>query len=128
MKVLLLGTISLLFLFATRASADAPAKVLLPFGDAALWAVGLKEIADCKEKKCEEDSSFGIPQALKYALNNARIAVKHADEKSAEAAKKYATTLDKLLIRLEKFEEIEPGLLIVNLFISLIKYLFIMNK
>jgi len=93
----------------TETLADTPANVLIPFGESALWAAGLKEIEDCKDLKCDEESTFGIPQAMKYALNNARIVVKHVEEKNAGQAKKFAERIDKLLIELEKVEGMDQG-------------------
>lgn len=103
----------LLLCVSTRTFADTPAKVLIPFGEASLWAAGLKEIEDCKNLKCDEETTFGIPQAIKYALNNARIAVKHLEEEQSEAGNMYAEKIDKLLIELEKVEGMEQGILIV---------------
>ena len=99
----------LLLCASTRTFADTPAKVLIPFGEASLWAAGLKEVRDCRNLKCDEETTFGMPQVIKYALNNARIVVKHLDEKDSEAGGMYADEIDRLLIQLEKVEGMEQG-------------------
>ena len=111
MAMLLLFVVVLLSA-STNTFADTPANVLIPFGETAIWAAGLKAITDCKDLKCDEETTFGLPQTIKYALNNARIAVKHLDDKDAAAAQKFAENIDKLLINLEKVEGLDAGLFI----------------
>lgn len=110
-----LTTVAFLVVFSFKTLADTPAKVLIPFGDAAIWAAGLSEVQDCKDAKCDEEMKYGVPLALTYALNNARLAIKHG--KDADEVKIYLRTIDKLLIELEKLEEKEQGQSLSSFFI-----------
>jgi len=51
--------------------------VAVPFAAAALWAAGLPEVAACEGDfhACREASPFAVISALKYAVNNLRLAV-----------------------------------------------------
>ncbi len=80
-------------------------KVNVPFGEAAIWATSGREVAACAAGRCEEETTHGVVQALKYAVNNARIAVKHVTltEKTIE----YFSRINKLAVEVAKIEKIQ---------------------
>ena len=92
---------------ASQILADTPAKVLLPFGETALWAANLDEVKQCAKGKCEEESMLGVQQAMNYALNNARVAVKYVEDKKVK--KQNFEIIDQLIVKLAQMADIEVG-------------------
>eukprot|EP00794_Sanderia_malayensis_P006297 gene6297-7019_t len=87
-------------------TASTTTKVKIPFGEAAIWALGVDEVEDCAAGKCEDETKAGVLQALKYALNNARLALGHG-ERDAKLADKYLKTFDKMLYQVSKLENMD---------------------
>eukprot|EP00795_Rhopilema_esculentum_P002298 gene2298-17917_t len=91
--------VAVLLAFAGKNLADTPARVLIPFGEAALWASSLDAVKECKKGDCDGEVKVGIPQAQKYALNNARMAIKNGKEKkTVDEGKKF----DKIFVKVMK--------------------------
>ena len=78
-------------------------KVEVPFGAAAVWAAGLPEIQECQDGRCDPELMPGIQQALKYALNNARAALR--DQESSKV-KQWQKKIAELL---RSAEALDPG-------------------
>ena len=97
----------LLSCLAIQVLADTPAKVLLPFGETALWAASLDEVKQCAQGKCEEESLMGVQQAMNYALNNARVAMKYVEDKKIK--KQNFEIIDKMIVKLAQMSDIEAG-------------------
>ena len=79
----------------------------IPFGKAAIWAASIEEVKACAKGNCEDETKLPVLQALKYALNNAKIALKHAS--SENLLKDAFEVIDELTGSIGKLENADPG-------------------
>ena len=86
-----------------KPSEEATVSVQVPFGKTALWVWKNKLVKACSNMTCHEFLRLGVQQAVKYSLNNAKLALLNSEER--EDTGKQLKTIDILLKKAKKMDE-----------------------